>query len=270
MRVDFYGQIKEEAGVVMAFSILHKELGFPKLVPSSATGFDIDDIEYKNGQRVTVEFEYTSDNFIRHGHVDKMLVGRKYVLICYEDNCNILQTIRNKYKKTNLEVIELKNFIVTKEEKIIDNQSAIEYIVLNYNPKYADNRRIGDWSKSNLYRLKSKFKDNYIAPGSKVLFKQGDYIVGRCEVVRYELFEKPTNENEWKIYHSLTNYPIGLFNDTMDETKQDFIKGHIFYDEFEVFNDRKVSFKDKLPNKKMDLNGMIKISKEEYDRLLGN
>ena len=64
MQVELYGPIKEEAGVVMVFTKLHGQLGFPKLVPSSARGFDIDDIEYKKGKRVTVEFEYLSENFI--------------------------------------------------------------------------------------------------------------------------------------------------------------------------------------------------------------
>ena len=115
MKIQMYSPIKEEAGVVMAFSKLHEELGFPKLVPSSARGFDIDDIEYK-GKRVTVEFEYLSENFISHGHVEQMKDGRNYVLVCYEDNCSILQKLREIYNKTNLEVIELKNFIEIKQD----------------------------------------------------------------------------------------------------------------------------------------------------------
>ena len=56
----------------------------------------------------------------------------------------------------------------------------------------------------------------------------------------------------------------------LDELKESFAKGYIFYDNFTVFKDRKVKFSEKLPNKQMSHQGMIKIVKEEYDLLLGN
>ena len=92
-KIEMYGTISEELGVVMAFSKLHEELGFPKLVPAKSRGFDIDDIEYK-GRRVTLEFEYTSDNFINHEHVLAMRDERDYVLVCYEDNCDIVEKVK--------------------------------------------------------------------------------------------------------------------------------------------------------------------------------
>ena len=67
----FYGEINEEAGVVMAFTKMHKELGFPYLIPSSARGFDIENILYK-GQYVTVEFEYLSSSFMVDRHLNNM------------------------------------------------------------------------------------------------------------------------------------------------------------------------------------------------------
>lgn len=268
-KVELYSPIKEEAGVVMAFTKLHKELGFPKLVPASARGFDIDDIEYKNGMRVTVEFEYLSDSFIAHGHVEKMKDTRTYILVCYEDNCNVLEQVRKIYHKTNLELIELKNYIEIKQEKIIENDETIEYIVLNYNPINADKRSISEWCKTNVYGLNAQFKGNHIVPGSKILFKQDDLIVAACEVVRYETFEKPTTENEWKLFRCIINYPLGLANLSNEELKEYFGRGYIFYDEFTVFQDRKVSFKATLPNRKMSYDGMIKITREEYYKLLG-
>ena len=66
-KIDFYGDIKSETGVIMAFSKIHQLLGFSKLVASSARGFDIDSMDY-NGENVTVEFEYLSSSFVSHGH----------------------------------------------------------------------------------------------------------------------------------------------------------------------------------------------------------
>jgi len=51
-KIDFYGDIKEELGVIMAFAKIHDVIGFSKLIPSSSTGFDIDSIDYK-GEEVT-------------------------------------------------------------------------------------------------------------------------------------------------------------------------------------------------------------------------
>ena len=43
-KIKIYSPIKEEVGVVMLFAKLHEKLGFPKLVSSSARGFDIENI----------------------------------------------------------------------------------------------------------------------------------------------------------------------------------------------------------------------------------
>lgn len=269
MKIQMYSPIKEEAGVVMAFSKLHEELGFPKLVPSSARGFDIDDIEYKNGERVTVEFEYLSENFILHGHVEKMKEGRNYILVCYEDNCNIIKRVRELYQKTNLELIELKNYIEIKQDIISENNNSLEYIVLNYNP-YVAQMPIISWKSANVYGINAQFANNHIVPGSKILFKQGDYIVAECEVVKYETYDKPQNDNEWKLLQCLYNYPLGIYNLTLDEVKQSFARGYIFYDNFFTFDRRPVSFSETLPDRKMGNQGMIKITKDEYNKLLGN
>lgn len=269
MKIQMYSTIKEEAGVVMAFAKLHEDLGFPKLVPSSARGFDIDDIEYKNGERVTVEFEYLSENFIQHGHVEQMKEGRNYVLICYEDNCNIIRKVRDIYNKTNLELIELKNYIEIKQDIATSNNESLEYIVLNYNP-YIAGLPIESWKSANVYGLDAHFANNSIVPGSKILFKQGDYIVAECEVVKYEIYEKPQSDNEWKLLRSLYNYPLGLYNLSLEEVKESFARGYIFYDNFSIFDKRRISFSTTLSEKKMSNHGMIKITKDEYNKLLGN
>lgn len=84
------------------------------------------------------------------------------------------------------------------------------------------------------------------------------------------MFEKPKTKNEWKLFQSLLNYPLGISNLSFEELSDYFGRGYIFYDEFITFDERKVSFKETLPNRKMGIQGMIKITKEEYDKLLGN
>ena len=269
MKINLYGQITDEMGVVCAFAKLHEELGFPKLVPSKSRGFDIDDIEYKNGERVTVEFEFTSDNFINHGHVEQMKEGRHYIVVCYEDNCNIVKKVREEYAKDNLSVIELKKYIEYKEDVVKDEEHNIQYFVLSYNPAKADKKTIDEFAKTNMYGLNSKFENDYIVPGSKILFKQGNYIVAECSVVRYEQFDLPKTENEWKLYKCLYQYPFGIFTGTQEDMEKYFNKGYIFYDEFHVFKERLISFKETLPERNMSYDGKIKITKEEYNKLTG-
>ena len=93
-KLKLYSPVTEEAGVIMVFTKIHEQLGFKKLVTSSARGFDIDSIDY-NGRDVTVEFEYVSSNYIRHEHPFKMIDERKYVVICWYDDCDL----KSKLKK---------------------------------------------------------------------------------------------------------------------------------------------------------------------------
>lgn len=267
-KIEMYGTISEELGVVMAFSKLHEELGFPKLVPAKSRGFDIDDIEYK-GRRVTLEFEYTSDNFINHEHVLAMRDERDYVLVCYEDNCDIVEKVKKLYGKNNLTVIELKDYIEVKYESSVENNQSIEYIVLSYNTIVAGKIPIEQWKNTNVYGVQAKFKNDYIAPGSKILFKQNDEIVAGCDVVCYKKFERPNSNNEWNLFANLLQYPIGLYDLTNDEIKESFANGYIFYDNFTLFEKHKIKFSEKLPERQIGNQGMIKISKEEYEYLIG-
>lgn len=267
-KVDLYGYVKEEQPVVMIFSKIHEQLGFPKLTPASKTGFDIDDIEYK-GRRVTVEFEFVSSNYINHGHVEKMREGRDYVLVCYEDDCNIIEKVRNLYHKKNLELIELKDYVNIKEDKIVEGNNNIQYILLSYNQTFNENISICEWKNKNIYGLNTKFASDYIVPGSKILFKSGDYIVAKCDVVKYEKVSKPQTELEVQLSRMLHNYPLGVFNMTDEEIKEFDCKGYILYDEFKVF-ERPVNFKEVLPEKNLGNDGRCYLTKGEYDLLSGN
>ena len=266
-KLEVYSPIKEEVGVIMIFTKIHSELGFPKLVMSSARGFDIDSIEYK-GKKVTLEFEYDSRNFIRHGHVEKMEDDKEYVVVCWDNDCNLKKLVKNNYNKKIYDVIELRDYVSIKNNEIEDQKVEIKYIILNYNPKYADNRAFSEWSNSNLYRLDSKFANDHIQSGSKVLIKQGDYIVGGFDVVRYEKIKKPENDYEWNLYKSLTDYPVSMFINDINEMKNDFTEGHIFYDNFFVIEKARLPFNQLLPNSNMNYNGRIYITENDYYNLI--
>lgn len=113
-KVKFYSPIQEKLGVIMAFTKMHEQLGFPKLVSPSSSVFDIDDIEYREDiyiHHVTVEFEYLSSSYLEHGFCDAMDSSKKYIVICWEDDCNLAHVIASKYDKYLFTIIELKNYV---------------------------------------------------------------------------------------------------------------------------------------------------------------
>lgn len=265
-KLKLYSPVTEEAGVIMVFTKIHEQLGFKKLVTSSARGFDIDNIDYK-GQDVTVEFEYVSSNYIRHEHPFKMIDGRKYVVICWYDDCDLKSKLKREYNKQIEEVICLDKYVeVVSDVENHKSNEDIKYMILNYNPDYADNRSFQEWSNSNLYRLNSRFGDG-IPAGSKVLIKQGDFIVGGFDVVRYQYINE-LNDNELELYKKLTDYPITLFDNDILDLKDNFTKGHIFYDNFFTIDKVKVKFSEVFPDKHMSHDGRIYITKDEYDSII--
>ena len=128
---------------------------------------------------------------------------------------------------------------------------------------------IDSWKSANVYGINAQFSNNHITVGSKILFKQGDFIVAGCEVVKYETYETPQNDNEWRLLQNLYNYPLGLYNLTLEEVKENMAHGYIFYDSFTTFDERKVSFSKALPDRNMGHQGMIKITREDYYKLMG-
>ena len=130
-KLKLYSPVTEEAGVIMVFTKLHEQLGFKKLVTSSARGFDIDSIDYK-GQDVTVEFEYVSSNYIRHEHPFKMIDGRKYVVICWYDDCDLKAKLKREYNKEIEEVICLDKYVeVVSDTENQKSNEDIKYMILN-------------------------------------------------------------------------------------------------------------------------------------------
>lgn len=271
-KVEFYGPINNELGVIMAFSKLHEELGFSKLVPSSSRGFDIDSIEYK-GQEVTVEFEYLSSNFISHGHHRKMLSGQKYVVVCWEDNSGLVSKLKNDYKRELYDLIELRKYVLVKKDLNYQSKSDEPlYVVLSYNPA-TSGVDFGEWAFSKCYRVKTtektkKFAGDYLPPNSKILFYHNGYVIGGCTVVRYEIIDEPKTESEWTLYKKLTDFPQTLFTLSITDLKENFLRGHIFYTDF--FDLRNVRIKlSNFVSKRMPQQGKMNLTKEQYYSIIG-
>lgn len=272
-KIDFYGDINEELGVVMAFSKLHESLGFSKLVPSSSKGFDIASIEY-NGIDVTVEFEYISSNFILHDYPNNVEPDRKYVVVWWEGDWGLATALKEDYDAELYDIIKLRKYISIKQNIVSENHEEPLYVILSYNLKCTDNKDFGEWAFSNCYRTSTdsiipKFAKDSLPNGSKVLFYQNGYIIGGYTVVRYEVIDLPQTKKEWDLYKKLFDYPISLYTMTIEEYKTDFSIGHIFYNDFFDIRDSKIKLSHYV-HKKMSRQGKMNISRDDYFRILGH
>lgn len=276
-KIKFYSPISEEMGVVQVFSKIHEKIGFKKIVQSCSRGFDIDDIEYIDDigiHRVTVEFEYLSSNFLLHAHQDNMLSDRKYIVICWEDDCNLAKLLLEKYNKMLYRVIELKKYVEIVPDLISDNSIVDKkYYLINYNPDYAENRNFSDWSKSNMYRFNNGNNVN-IMPGSKALVKQGEYIVGGFDIVRFNNIKLSDNDDLINLYKTLTDYPVSLFVAKNSDIKEEYVEkniGHIFYNNFKEIGNKNLrrTIKEILPEFNISYGAIQYLTKEQYDKLSG-
>jgi len=268
-KLKIHGVVKEESGVIAVFYKLHKDLGFDKIVPSTSRGFDIDSIEYK-GIEVTVEFEYRSSNFLAHQHPNNMLNNKKYVVICWYDDCDLKKKIKESYNKELYDVICLESYveIELEDNKNVCNQEEIKYMILSYNPKQADYRTFSEWENSKIFRTSCRFQQKHIPKGSKILIKQGDYIIGGFDVVRYEYIEfENFDEKEWQLYKILTDYPVTLYTTSEDELKT-LSNGHIFYENFISFEPVKISFSGMFPDINIPRDGRVYLTKEQYEKII--
>ena len=276
-KIKIYSSIREEAGVVMVFSKIHEQLGFPKLVSASARGFDIDDIEYHDDlgtHRVTVEFEYYSSSFIGHGHPNYMQEDRKYIVICYEDDCNLEKLIYEKYQKSLYKVIELKDYIEIIPDEIIESSSKPNYYLINYNPSNADYRGFEDWIYSNMYSFSNNM-NTIVKNGSKALIKQGNYIIGGFDIVRFLNLKISSNSEVIHLYKALTDYPVSIFSRTEEEIINTLVGkniGHIFYNNFFLMDQNTIirkTVQELLPELKFRHSAIQHLTEEQYHTLLG-
>lgn len=272
-KIEFYGDIQGEAGVIMAFSKIHEQLGFNKLVPSTSRGFDIDSIDY-HGHDVTLEFEYMSSSFINHGHPAKMQNDRKYVVICYEDDCGLKSKLKDEYGKTLYDLITIRKYIQIKENigSAKKNEEPL-YALMSYNPDMAGGKDFSAWAFANCYRVSTsektpKFAGDKLPPGSKLLFSQDGYIIGGFTVVRYEIIDEPKTKREWIMYKKLTDYPASLYTVSIDDYKEYWYRGHIFYTDFFDLRDFKVKVSHFIDTK-MPRQGKSNLTKEKYDLIMG-
>ena len=74
---------RNEAGVIILFSLVMKQLGFSGII--QAQGNFPDCIARKRGRSVPVEFEFKAKTFLAHNH-DRDLKRGKCTVICWEDN----------------------------------------------------------------------------------------------------------------------------------------------------------------------------------------
>jgi hypothetical protein len=74
---------RNEAGVIILFTLKMKDLGFSGVV--KAQGKFPDCIARRRGKRLMIEFEYKSKHFVLHGHL-KELKRKKCTIVCWEDN----------------------------------------------------------------------------------------------------------------------------------------------------------------------------------------
>jgi len=272
-----HGPVTNEAGVVMAFSKIHDKIGFPKIGSPATTGFDIENIIYEKDNKkhlVTIEFEYKSKNFILHKHHLQMDKGKKYVLICWEDKCNIAEMLKEFHMEL-FDIIELSNFV--REETKPDNQKEDTtenpgHIILSYNKGVAS-YDFSAWRDVHCFRVKTteshkRFAKDHLARGTKVLFAQEGFIIGGFTVVRYEVIDCPKTRNEKEIYKMLLDYPNSLFEHDLkfDFDPETFLRGHIFYKDLFELNVR-LDWKKYIKNKQMGNQGYILITKEQYKQL---
>jgi len=264
-KVKIYGRVENELGVILVFSQVYKDLGFSNLKSISSRGFDIDSINY-NGYQVTVEFEYLSKNFINHQHYLNMEDGKKYIVVCWVDDCGLVSKLKEEFNKELFKVIELNKYVeLIYESNSKDNSEVPKYIILAYNP-VKSKRDFEEWYKTNCFRINTNIAGG-LPEGSKVLLYHDGYIRGGFSVVRFEIIDTPQTEKEWELYHKLTNYPVTLYSENIENIKKNYTKYHIFYDEF-FLSPIRVKLSDHL-NKKMNANGLLKISKEEYYDIIG-
>ncbi len=271
-----YGPVINEKGVEVLFSKIHDQLGFPRIDNPATSGFDMEDIIYIKNEKpftVTVEFEYESRNFLTHGHPFEMEKGKKYVLVCWEDNCNIRKAMFREHRKELFDVIELKDH-VTLEQKYYDSkqddEEKVGYILLSYNKKmaYYD---FSAWQHVHCFRVKTteghrKFAKDHLSRGTKALFAQEGYIIGGFTVVRYEVIDCPRTRSEKELYKKLMDYPNSLFEHDLNEhfNEETFYRGHIFYENLFEIN-VKLDWKKYITDKGMKNDGYIKITKQQYE-----
>src|SRR4030042_6141100 len=74
---------RNEAGVIILFTLKMKQLGFSGVVQTQ--GRFPDCVARRRGEKVILDFEYKSRAFKTHGHLND-IGRRKCTIICWEDN----------------------------------------------------------------------------------------------------------------------------------------------------------------------------------------
>ena len=161
-----------------------------------------------------------------------------------------------------------KNISNTTNEK----DDKIGYYLINYDldKNYSP---FVNWYNSSIYRFINDEKIN-ITSGSKVLVKDGDYILGGFDVVKFKnikMFNQPDYIN---LYKKLTDYPVTFFALSYYDIAKEYANhyvGHIFYKNFFELDNKKLrkTVQEILPDLEIKNCIVQQIEEIQYKKLLG-
>ena len=223
-------------------------------------------------EEVTVDFEYLSSDYLLHNRQISMSRNKKHILVCWEDDCKLNIYLQENYKN-DIQIIELKNHV-----EFVNNIGGEElkpeykYYLINYDLAGDDYKSYVDWKNSRLFRFKGDHI--LIGNGSKALIKDGDYIIGGFDIVRYENIKLLDRSAFVQLYKNFTDSPIGLFSSNISDIKKQYANqnvNHIFYSNFFELNNKKLrkTIKEILPNFETSDCTVQALTEEEYNKLLG-
>ena len=276
-----YSPVLSSLDVIVLFAKFHEQLGFPFIEYSVHDKMFIKKAKHWNKSKnqyeeVTVDFEYLSSDYLLHNRQISMSRNKKHILVCWEDDCKLNIYLQENYKN-DIQIIELKNHV-----EFVNNIGGEElkpeykYYLINYDLAGDDYKSYVDWKNSRLFR----FKGDHILIGneSKALIKDGDYIIGGFDIVRYENIKLLDSSAFVQLYKDFTDSPIGLFSSNISEIKSRYCNRgkdsyvlHIYYDNFFELNNKKLrkTIKEILPNFETSDCVVQALTEEEYNKLLG-
>ena len=272
-----YSPVLSSLDVIVLFAKFHEQLGFPFIEYSVHDKMFIKKVKHWNKSKdkyeeVTVDFEYLSSDYLVHNRQISMSRNKKHILVCWEDDCKLNIYLQENYKN-DIQIIELKNHV-----EFVNNIGGEElkpeykYYLINYDLAGDDYKSYVDWKNSRLFRFMGDRV--FVGNGSKALIKDGDYIIGGFDIVRYENIKLLDRSAFVQLYKNFTDSPIGLFSSNISDIKKQYANqnvNHIFYSNFFELNNKKLrkTIKEILPNFETSDCVVQALTEEEYNKLLG-
>ena len=282
-KIKIYSPVNSVTDVKVLFGQLHDQLGFPRL----GNILSYDELQpngtkiYSHYKERTIIFEYLSSDYLLKSKYQAFFKKSPIdVLICWKDDCHLHSYLNEKYGwESEIErVIALQNYV-----EVIPNIVDIKfypknYYLINYDLADNDYKNNVDWSNSKLLKCVYNGKKISFWKTYKALVKQGDYIIGGFDIVRYENIKLLDSSAFVQLYKDFTDSPIGLFSSNISEIKSRYCNRgkdsyvlHIYYDNFFELNNKKLrkTIKEILPNFETSDCVVQALTEEEYNKLLG-